>query len=65
VAGKEIKIARADTLTDDGAVRRWVEAFRRGSLCTTDVMGTVRLFEHKNDPLDDARARFGVVPLRV
>ncbi len=64
VAGKNIKIARADTLTDDGAVDRWVEAFRRGNLATTDVMGAVRLFEHKNDQLDDARARFGVVPLR-
>ena len=28
-------------------------------------MGTVRLFEHKNDPLDEARARFGVVPIRA
>jgi hypothetical protein len=65
VAGKEIKIARADTLTDDGAVGRWVEAFRRGNLATTDVMGTVRLFEHKNEPLDEVRARFGVVPTRV
>ena len=27
-------------------------------------MGTVRLFEHKNDPLDEVRERFGVVPLR-
>lgn len=64
VAGKEIENARADTLTDDGAVDRWVEAFRRGKLVTTDVMGGVRLFEHKNDPLEDARARFGVVPHR-
>jgi hypothetical protein len=64
VAGKKIKIARADTLTEDGAVGRWVEAFRRGSVATTDVMGTVRLFEHKNDPLEEARARFGVVPRR-
>lgn len=62
VAGKRVEIARADTLADDGAVARWVEAFRRGNLATTDVMGTVRLFEHKNDPLDDARERFGVVP---
>jgi hypothetical protein len=65
VAGKNIKIARADTLTDDGAVARWVEAFRRGRLATTDVMGSVRLFEHKNDPLEEARERFGVVPNRV
>ena len=64
VAGKKVKIARADTLADDGAVDRWVEAFRRGNLCTTDVMGTVRLFEHKDEPLDEARKRFGVVPLR-
>jgi hypothetical protein len=65
VAGKRIKIARADTLTDDGAAARWIEAFRRGSVATADVMGTVRLFEHKDDPLDDARERFGVVPLRA
>jgi hypothetical protein len=65
VAGKRIKIARADTLGDDGGVDRWVEAFRRGNLCTTDVMGTVRLFEHKDEPLDDVRTRFGVVPVRV
>ena len=64
VAGKEIKIARSDTLTDTGAVDRWVEAFRRGNLATTDVMGTVRLFEHKDEPLDAARERFGLVPLR-
>ena len=64
VAGKQIKIARADTLTDDGAVDRWVEAFRRGNLCTTDVMGTVRLFEHKDEPLDEVRERFGVCPVR-
>jgi hypothetical protein len=65
VAGKRIEIARADTLTDDGAVGRWVEAFRRGNLATTDVMGTVRLFEHKNEPLDEARERFGIVPVRA
>jgi hypothetical protein len=65
VAGKRIKNARSDTLTDDGAVDRWVEAFRRGNLCTTDVMGSVRLFEHKDEPLDEVRVRFGVVPLRA
>ena len=37
---------------------------RRDHLATTDVMGTVRLFEHKDEPLDEARERFGVVPLR-
>jgi hypothetical protein len=65
VAGKRIKNARSDTLADDGAVDRWVEAFRRGDLCTTDVMGTVRLFEHKDEPLDGVRERFGVVPIRA
>jgi hypothetical protein len=65
VAGKRIKNARSDTLADDGDVGRWVEAFRRGNLCTTDVMGKVRLFEHKDDPLDEARERFGVVPPRA
>ncbi len=65
VAGKRIKNARSDTLSDDDAVARWVEAFRRGNLCTSDVMGSVRLFEHKDEPLDEVRARFGVVPLRA
>jgi hypothetical protein len=41
LAGKTIKIARADTLVDDG------------------------LFEHENDPLEEARERFGVAPLRA
>lgn len=62
VAAKRIKNARSETLGDDGAVARWVEAFRRGNLCTTDVMGSVRLFEHKDEPLDEARKHFGVVP---
>jgi hypothetical protein len=65
VAGKLIKNARSDALTDDGAVARWVEAFRRGNLCTTDVMGSVKLFEHKDEPLDEVRAHFGVLPLRA
>jgi hypothetical protein len=65
VAGKKVAIARSDTLADDGAVDRWVDAFRGGSLATTDVMGTVRLFEHKDEPLDAVRERFGVVPRRA
>jgi hypothetical protein len=64
VAAKRVKIARTDTLGDDGAVGRWVEAFRRGDRCDTDVMGKVDMFAHKDEPLDDARERFGVVPLR-
>jgi hypothetical protein len=63
VAGKRIRNARDDTLTDDGAVDRWVDAFRRGDLCTTDVMGKVDIFAHQDEPLDEVRTRFGVVPL--
>jgi hypothetical protein len=65
VAGKRVANARTDTLTDAGAVDRWVEAFRRGDRCTIDVMGKVRLFEHKDEPLESVRERFGVVPLRA
>jgi hypothetical protein len=64
VAAKRVKIARTDTLSDDGAVGRWVEAFRRGDRCDTDVMGKVDMFAHKDEALDDVRERFGVVPLR-
>ena len=65
VAGKRVKNARSDTLTDDGAVDRWVEAFRRGEVATTDVMGSVDMFVHKEEPLDDVRTRFCVVPVRA
>lgn len=65
VAGKRIGNARADTLADDGAVDRWAEAFRRGNLCNTDVMGSLDEFAHRDDPLDEVRERFGVVPVRV
>lgn len=65
VAGKHIPNARADALSDPGAVERFTEALRRGSLCTTDVMGTVDLFAHQDEPIDDVRSRFGVVPARL
>jgi hypothetical protein len=65
VAGKRIKNARSDTLTDAGAVERFTEALRRGNLCTTDVMGSVDMFAHRDEPIDEVRARFGVVPERT
>jgi hypothetical protein len=64
VAGKRIGNARSDTLTDDGAVDRFTEALRRGNQCGTDVMGSVDMFAHKDDPLDTVREQFGVVPVR-
>ena len=57
--------APAGGLSDDGAVGRWVGAFRRGNRCTTDVMGSVDMFAHRDEPLDEVRARFGVVPVRA
>lgn len=62
VDGKVIDAARADTLDDPGGVPRFVDAFRRGRACTVDVMGTLDLFAHKDDPLDEVRTRFGVPP---
>ena len=62
VDGKMIGMARADTLGDPDAVPRFVDAFRRGRACTVDVMGTLDLFAHKDEPLDDLRRRFGIPP---
>ena len=61
---KLIRNARTDTLSDPGAIERFANAFRRGSLCRVDVMGTVDLFAHKDMNLDAARDYFGVVPIR-
>lgn len=60
---KLIRNARTDALGDPGAIERFANAFRRGSLCTVDVMGTVDLFAHKDMQLEAARDYFGVVPL--
>ncbi len=65
VSGKRIRNARSDTLTDDGAVERFTEALLRGNLCTTDVMGSVDMFAHKDEPINEVRARFGVTPVRA
>jgi hypothetical protein len=64
VGGKRVGNARSDTLDDEGAVGRFTEALRRGNLCPTDVMGSVDIFAHKDDQLDEVREQFGVLPLR-
>jgi hypothetical protein len=61
VRGKRIHIARTDTLRDDGAVDHFVDAIRRGSLCTVDVMA-IDQFEYAERPLDEVRELFNVVP---
>ncbi len=62
VSGKRIGNVRTDTLSDPHAVDRMVDALGRGRACTVDVMGALDLFAHKDVPLDDARASFGVRP---
>jgi hypothetical protein len=64
VAGKRIAIARTDTLEDAGAPSRWADAMRRGAACTEDVMN-VDHFAMKDLPLEEARARLGVLPKEV
>ena len=62
VAGKPIASARADTLSEPGAVARFVEALARGRACAVDVMGSLDLFAYKDVPLDEIRRRYGVAP---
>jgi len=62
VDGKPIAAARSDTLSEPGAVARFVEALARGRACSVDVMGSLDLFAYKDVPLDEVRRRFGVAP---
>jgi hypothetical protein len=64
VAGKRIKIARTDTLADPGAPSRWADAMRRGAACTADVLN-VDHFAMKDLPLEEARAKLGLLPKAV
>lgn len=64
VAGKRVKMFRTDTLSDDGAVQRFADALRRGSLTTVDVMGGIDHFAHAARLLDEVRAEFNIVPVR-
>lgn len=65
VAGKRVKIARADTLSEPGATERFARALQRGSLTTVDVMGGIDHFHYAAEPLDEVRATFNVVPAVV
>jgi hypothetical protein len=40
------------------------DADARRELCATDVMRHTDMFAHQDEPLDDVRERFGVVPVR-
>ena len=62
VDGKKVAIARADTLSEHGAVPRFADAFRRGRACTVDAMGELDLFRYKDEPLDALRERWSVLP---
>ena len=62
--GKRVQMARSDTLADPGAVRRWIEAFRRGSECTVDLMGGVDHFAMAPLPMEEACRRVGLGPAR-
>ena len=62
VAGKPVKIARTDTLADEGAAARFAEALDRGRRCPVDVMGGIDHFALAPLPLEEARARLGVAP---
>lgn len=60
-SGKRIPNARKDTLLDPGAIDRFTDALRRGSLCTTDVMALDH-FALADRQLDDLRRELNVVP---
>jgi hypothetical protein len=64
VAGKRVRIARTDTLSDPGAPARWADAMRRGAACTADVLN-VDHFAMQDLPLDEARERLGLLPKAV
>jgi hypothetical protein len=55
-------IARADTLSDPGAVDHLVNALWRASRCTADVMGGVDHFALADTPLEELRQRWNIPP---
>ena len=63
VAGKEVKIARADTLADPGAVGRFVDAVSRGLSCNVDVMDGIDHFALAPENLEEIRERFDIPPI--
>jgi hypothetical protein len=63
VAGKKVRIARADTLSDPGAVGRFVDAFARGLSCNVDVMDGIDHFALAGENLEEIRERFAIPPI--
>ncbi|MCU1458012.1 MAG: hypothetical protein JWL73_2104 [Actinomycetia bacterium] len=63
VAGKKVQIARADTLSDPGAVGRFVDALERGMSCNVDVMDGIDHFALAPENLDELRKRFAIPPI--
>ncbi|MEX0767217.1 MAG: hypothetical protein WD029_01945 [Microthrixaceae bacterium] len=64
VGGKHVNIARADTLSEPGAVDHLVDAFWRAKQCTQDVMGGVDHFALADIPLEELRQQWGIPPKR-
>lgn len=62
VAGKQVTIARADTLADPGATTRFADALQRGTRCTVDVLGGIDHFALAGEPVDALRERFSIAP---
>jgi hypothetical protein len=60
--GKQIAIARTDTLSDPGAADRFALAIGRGVACTVDAMALDH-FLYKDEPLEEMRRRFNVLPV--
>ncbi len=65
VGGLPVRIARADTLSDEGAADRLADAFWRASQCTADPMGGVDHFSLADEPLEGLRRKWSVVPKSV
>lgn len=65
VGGLKVRLARADTLADDGALERLADAFHRAAACPVDVMAGIDHFAWAPHPLDLVRQRLGIVPKAV
>jgi hypothetical protein len=65
VGGVKVSIARADTLSDPGAVEGLADSLWRAAQCPVDVMGGVDHFALADRPLDELRRQFNIVPKRV
>ena len=62
VAGKRVRIARSDTLSDPGEIAHFSDALRRGAATVADVMDATLHFSWAGRPLEDVRSELNVVP---